>query len=102
MENRERIAHHEAAHAVIAYVQGVRVGGIDIDSSFSPTGKGGAILLLEDFVEEDSEDDKRGILFRSLMIACAGAACDAKILGRPACAVGGAEFRRRRGAGEDG
>lgn len=83
MNEREQVAHHEAAHAVLAIRAGIGVsGGIDLDAPTSVDGAFGQaavnLLMLDDSlpVEEQKLD-----LARNLSIICAGAASDALITG---------------------
>jgi hypothetical protein len=80
---REQIAHHEAAHAVLAIRAGVGVsGGIDLDAPTSVDGAFGQaavnLLVLDDSLPVN---EQRLDLARNLSIICAGAASDARITG---------------------
>ena len=82
MEFRRRVAHHEAAHAVIAYLHGLGLSehGIDLDAETSVEGAyGGAGVLLIAPDPEAEAAAERLALFQNLMVVCAGAASDAKI-----------------------
>lgn len=83
MEHREQVAHHEAAHAVVALYLGMGVcGGIDLDAVTSMEGAfGNAAVNL--FVADPSLplEDQRLDLIRNLAVICAGAASDAKVKG---------------------
>jgi hypothetical protein len=87
MNDREKVAHHEAAHAVLSIRAGFGVsGGIDLDA---PTSVGGAygnaavnLLELDDALPEH---EQRMDLARNIAVICAGAASDAKISGIEPC-----------------
>lgn len=83
MDNRARVAHHEAAHAVLSLRVGLGVsGGIDLDAPTSVAGAFGqaavALLVLDASLPEP---EQRMDLARNLSVICAGAASDARILG---------------------
>lgn len=83
MNHREQVAHHEAAHAVLAIRAGIGVsGGIDLDAPTSVDGAFGqaavSLLVLDDSLPVD---EQRLDLARNLSIICAGAASDARIKG---------------------
>ncbi len=80
MNDREKVAHHEAAHAVLAIRAGFGVsGGIDLDAPTSVAGAyGNAAIALLELDETLPEDEQRRDLARNLAIICAGAAADAK------------------------
>jgi hypothetical protein len=86
MQYRERVAHHEAAHMVLAVQIGAGIGdqGMDLNAPTSTEGAYGnatVMLLIHDAsqtIEEQKED-----LLRNLVIICAGAASDAKLMVRP-------------------
>src|SRR5438552_2718456 len=85
MQHRERIAHHEAAHVVMAWFWGAGVldQGMDIDAPSSVEGAYGraAVSLFLDDEGFDFEERARDLL-RNLTIIFAGAASDAKIAGK--------------------
>lgn len=83
MNHREQVAHHEAAHAVLAICAGIGVnGGIDLDAPTSVDGAFGQaavkLLVLDSSL---SVAEQRQDLARNLKIICAGAASDARIKG---------------------
>jgi hypothetical protein len=85
MDDRTRVAYHEAAHAVLAYRLGGHVlePGIDIDAPSSVTGAYGRAGVTV-FAHDDRLDEReqQTAVKHSVAIMCAGAASDAKILGR--------------------
>jgi hypothetical protein len=83
MNNREKVARHEAAHAVLAIRAGFGVsGGIDLDAPTSVEGAyGNAAVSLVELDGTLSEDEQRTDLVRNLAVICAGAAADAKSAG---------------------
>lgn len=83
MNHREQVAHHEAAHAVLAICAGIGVnGGIDLDASTSVDGAfGQAAVNLLVIDNSMSVAEQRQDLARNLKIICAGAASDARIKG---------------------
>jgi hypothetical protein len=85
MEHRARIAHHEAAHVVLAvfYGTGVNEQGIDLNASTSVEGAYGnaAVNLFAHDASLEQQEQQKDLL-RNLCIVCAGAASDAKILNR--------------------
>jgi hypothetical protein len=85
MDYSERVAYHEAAHAVLAHRLGAQVlqQGIDITAPSSVEGAYGKAAVSV-FAHEDTldETEQRRAVVHSLAIICAGAASDAKILGR--------------------
>lgn len=86
MNHRERVAHHEAAHAVIAifYKAGLTAHGIDLNAPTSvqgASGNAGVNIYVPDF--SDPEPELRITCISNLAIICAGAAADARIEGTP-------------------
>lgn len=83
MDDRRRVAHNEAAYAVLSLPAGLGViGGIDLDASTSIEGAFGqaavALLVLDPTLPEREQQTDLG---RNLSAICAGAASDARILG---------------------
>jgi hypothetical protein len=83
---REQLAHHEAAHAVLAlhFGAGLASQGIDLDAPTSVQGAYGTAsvnLFVPDLTEPQAEQLK--VCGSSLAIVCAGAASDARVLGIP-------------------
>jgi hypothetical protein len=79
----KRIAHHEAAHSVMAILYGAGLsGGIDLTAPTSVPGSFGvsAVSLFEPDPSL-SEAEQQLEVVRSLVIICAGAASDAKLEG---------------------
>ena len=93
MDERTRIAHHEAAHAVIALLFGIGLPdrGIDLDAENQQTGGLGNAAAnlwqiddLRSLTGEELEAAQKGELTyarHNLMTLLAGAASDAKVLG---------------------
>lgn len=83
MTERERIAHHEAAHAVLALYFGMTLScGIDLDGATSVAGASGTVgvnLFVADLNVPEAEQQID--LVRNLAVFCAGAASDAKLRG---------------------
>ena len=86
MDDRKKVAHHEAAHAVVAHSVGAGIveGGIDIDAPSSVEGAYGRTAV-NIFAHEESltETQQKESVIHSLAIICAGAASDARLLNRP-------------------
>jgi len=81
MDYREQVAHHEAAHAVLAirYNMGIS-GGIDLDAATSVDGAfGNAAVNLIVLDAELPIKEQRLDLARNLAVVCAGAASDARV-----------------------
>lgn len=83
MDDRRRVAHHEAAHAVLSLRARLGVsGGINLDAPTSVEGSFGqaavALLVLDSSLPES---EQRPDLARNVSVICAGAASDARILG---------------------
>lgn len=86
MEFRERVAHHEAAHAVVAVRLGASVveQGINLDATTSMEGAyGNAAVNIFQHDSDLSMEEQQQDLMRNLIIVCAGAASDAKLKGKP-------------------
>jgi hypothetical protein len=84
MEYREQVAHHEAAHAVMALIvrHGLSHHGMDIDAPSSvsgATGKTGVMTFAADL--NQPEADQFNDLGALLAVTLAGAAADARIRG---------------------
>lgn len=84
MNDRERIAYHEAAHVTVAVEVGLSVqdGGMDIDAPSSVDGAYGRALL--HFFQQrwaQIDEDHAEVLLANLTVALAGAVSDAKFLG---------------------
>lgn len=85
MDQREQVAHHEAAHVVVSalFGGGPTLHGIDIDAGTSVTGAFGnagvGLLVIDD---TQPEEEQRHLLVQNIAIICAGAAADAKITAR--------------------
>lgn len=85
MNDRERIAFHEAAHVTVAVEAGLSVqdGGIDIDAPSSVDGAYGRALL--HFFQQrraQIDEDNAQVLLVNLTVALAGAVSDSKFLGK--------------------
>jgi hypothetical protein len=83
MTTRSQIAHHEAAHVVVASLYGLEVDdqGINLDAETSVAGaRGNSGVKLIDLTLS-AEDDLITDLAQNMAIICAGAASDAKITG---------------------
>ena len=84
MDDRQRTAHHEAAHALTALMGGMGLSdGIDLDALTSvqgATGNVGAKLFVPD--ANDPTAEQLSLLMWNLAVICAGAVSDAKIEGR--------------------
>jgi hypothetical protein len=84
MEHSEKVAHHEAAHAVIAVLCGAGLSdhGIDLNApTSSPGAFGNAGAMLFDHDATLPKDEQQRLLLGNLMTICAGSASDAKISG---------------------
>lgn len=81
---RSQIAHHEAAHAVMAHRlgPGIHQSGINLNHQSEAGANGGAMCNLWDDDPSVSEKKRQRSLLENLMIVCAGPACDAKMTGR--------------------
>jgi hypothetical protein len=85
MNDRLKVAHHEAAHAVVAYTVGAGIhAGIDLDTPSSVGGAFGcaAVNIFSPPREDEGLQEAQEILLSNIKIVCAGAASDAKILRR--------------------
>jgi hypothetical protein len=85
MDDREKVAHHEAAHVVMSVQLGASVPGqgIDIDAPSSVEGAyGNAWVNIFAQDPNPEEDEQIKILRDNLAIVCAGIASDAKLMGR--------------------
>jgi hypothetical protein len=82
MNDRERVAHHEAAHAVLSLRAGFGVsGGIDLDAQTSVEGAFGNAAVALSMLDADLPTAQQQMeLGRNLSVICAGAASDARIL----------------------
>jgi hypothetical protein len=85
VEYRTQVAYHEAAHIVVSVAFRLEVPdrGIDLDSATSVEGAHGNALV--NLIVDDpglSQAERRNDLVRNLAIVCAGAASDARLLGR--------------------
>ena len=86
MNYRERVAHHEAAHAVLAHRLGAGVlpEGINLDAPTQMPGAfGNAAVNLLDHDSTLYPAEQQKDLLRNLAVVCAGAASDSKITGKP-------------------
>jgi hypothetical protein len=86
LDEKERVAHHEAAHVVIAVLYGIAptMHGIDLNVPTSAPGAfGNAGVATFDYDASLPGQQQRLDLVRNLAIICAGAASDARILSRP-------------------
>lgn len=93
MDQRERIAHHEAAHAVVALAMGLPTptSGIAIDRENPETGGLGSffatLFTIEDLTEltglalEEAQAQQIKYAGFNLMAILAGAASDSRVLG---------------------
>ena len=84
MLDRIRVAHHEAAHVVLALRSsaGLSEHGIDLDAPTTVEDAYGiASVNVFDHDESVDEEQQRALLINSLAIICAGAASDAKLRG---------------------
>lgn len=82
MNFRARIAHHEAAHIVVAIIVGAGITdhGIDLDAPTSAPGafgRAGTNLFIPD--PDLPKPEQMRALANNLAIVCAGAASDAKL-----------------------
>ncbi len=93
IEERARIAHHEAAHVVIAMAMGMAApkSGMDIDLENEVSGGVGSVQVGLEFLEDlrgmsgddlaNAQDQQTDAARHNLCTILAGAACDAKLLG---------------------
>ena len=84
MDHREQVAHHEAAHAVMALIvrHGLSHHGMDIDAPPSvpgATGQTGVMTFAADLTQPEADQFKD--LGALLAVTLAGAAADARIKG---------------------
>lgn len=81
MEDRAKVAHHEAAHAVLAYVWDLGLAdGIDLDAATSVEGAFGNVQVYVRAIDGSlPEEVQQADLICNLSVYCAGAASDAKI-----------------------
>ena len=84
MDHREQVAHHEAAHAVVALVTGLGLSslGMDIDAPTSVAGTNGRTGVMTFAADLDQPvADQFKDLGALLAVTLAGAASDARIQG---------------------
>lgn len=83
MNHIEQVAHHEAAHAVLAIHYGMGLsGGIDLRAETSVDGAFGNVAVnLWQFDPTSSLEEQRRMLACNLAVVCAGASSDAKLKG---------------------